>query len=81
MATKKDFNRNHPELREGEIFIMNTWDNGCNCSWKTKRLGNQAYDIHGNPMRDGTPLFAQKKELDDAGVPTAGMVPIPVTTK
>ena len=89
MAKKREsFNKKHPELREGEVFISNIsslrvcsprlsiypdWpdDNRSDwecIGWKTKRMGNIAYDIHGRPINGMHPVFAQRAELQKDGV-------------
>lgn len=69
----KNFNRNHPETREGEVFITNTDHSDYNhIGWTTKRAGDVAYDIYGKPIGRGWPgsfpVFAQKSELEEAGI-------------
>lgn len=84
MAKKKDFNKTHPELREGEVFIANIFpdrksigdDNRTDVEcigWKSKRVGKKAYDINGQHMEDTLPVFAQRSELQKAGVNTDRM--------
>jgi hypothetical protein len=34
-------NENHPELRDGEMFITNSYENGREVGWKTKRIGKK----------------------------------------
>lgn len=61
----------HPELQRGEVWITNVFPEhpGSDkieigwCGYATKRLGNVAYDIHSNPVRQGRPLFAQEAEV------------------
>lgn len=75
-----DFNKTHPELRNGEVFITNAseeddgWDS---IGWKTKRKGEFSYDIHGKPLGyrwpDSFPVFALRKELEEAGIDTSNM--------
>lgn len=71
-----DFNENHPEKGDDEIFITNAWegdreglfDNEKDYSrigWKTKRKGRQAYDIYGKPLKNGYPVFVKKSEYED----------------
>lgn len=86
----KDFNKNHPELRKGEVFIVNICSKGSSrvpqlgaefgwlgdnrsdwecIGWKTKRMGNVAYDIYGSPLSGATrPVFAKRTELKKAGL-------------
>ncbi len=63
-------NKNHPELLPGEVFITNA-DNGSfpQIGWETKRRGNVAYDISGQPLGNrwpgSFPVFAQKSEIGE----------------
>lgn len=63
-------NRSHPELREGERWVSNVipteefgvYDGGPTGTFRiffsNQRLGEVAYDVHGNPVGDGyRPLF------------------------
>lgn len=64
----KDFNYNHPEEGENEVFVTNAWeDDYYHIGWSTKRKGKQAYDIYGNPLKSGFPVFVKKSELEAAG--------------
>lgn len=78
------FNLKHPELLNGEMFLTNVFegmpdfdddeDDGSleyqfrSIGWASKRLGNQAYDIRGNPLPTGHPVFVKMAELEHAGV-------------
>jgi hypothetical protein len=67
----KNFNSNHPEKLEGEVFLSNGWeDDYMQFGWKTKRKGNQAYDIYGTPLKTGYPVFVKKSELQANGIDT-----------
>lgn len=70
----------HPELQDGEVFVTNAserssgkyqddprsdWDA---CGWTTKRRGKIAYDIQYKPISGMFPIFAQRQELEAAGV-------------
>ena len=86
MTERVSFNKSHPELKEGEVFIGNIslgyhphldivdpdWSDYRTdwevIGWKTKRRGNVAYDIYGKPINGMCPVFAQKSELEEAGV-------------
>lgn len=63
----KSFNQNHPELREGELFLVNGQvENLEETAWKSKRPGTQAYTRDGK--RFGTehgffPIFVSREEL------------------
>lgn len=74
---KKDFNKNHPERLDDEVFITNSddeFDFEENRSsydavgWKTKRRGEVAYDIYGKPLgqrwRGSFPVFAKIAEIE-----------------
>ena len=64
-----NFNDRHPELLEGEIFLGNVWNiEPFKCYWGTKRYGQQSYDVDGVPLSGYFPLFAQRSELEAAGV-------------
>jgi hypothetical protein len=61
----------HPEIRKGEVYMGNvTQDAFKHRPWKTKRLGKQPIDVHGNPIPVKTlfPLFVNSSELTDAGL-------------
>ena len=66
-----EFNRKHPELRKGEVFMGNVrpGPNGTYVQALKKhprkvkpgeRLGTRAYDIYGNPAEDLRPLFVKE---------------------
>ena len=66
-----NFNHKHPELREGEIWLSNVLkeynsSRRTKCyddfTYKSKRLGKQAYDIHGNLIEEASPVFISKAE-------------------
>lgn len=78
-----NFNKAHPELKKGEVFLTNTsderipfhsdrdckWESGWEAIlWKTKRRGITAYDIYGHPFNYAFPVFVRKSELLKAGV-------------
>ena len=64
-----------PELHTGEVFVTNVrkdeslsaarfdWDR-----WKTGRKGSVAYDADDNELPDCVPVFAQRSELEAAGI-------------
>lgn len=73
------FNENHPELREGEVFVGNIeMVHFVQSEHKTKRLGYQAYMRNGTPMRRRKkgeswhsflyPMFVQRSELEEKGL-------------
>ena len=81
MSEKKvSFNRNHPELREGEVFLTNAFDdsNGRfpddprsdweSVGWKSKRAGVTAYTTDGQVIPKMFPIFAKRSELSGKGV-------------
>ena len=56
-------NKNHPELKEGEVFLTNTANpEMTNIGWESKRLGVVAYDIHGLIVKGLYPVFKNKDE-------------------
>ncbi|MDP3726471.1 MAG: hypothetical protein Q8R36_04725 [bacterium] len=71
-----DANNQHPELRKGEIFLTNCIPDEmlevheifASIGWKTKRLGEQSYDVDGKSIHACRPVFILKSELDEAGV-------------
>lgn len=71
--TNRGFNNSHPELQMGEVFLANIslgdyyseWEH---IVWKTKRMGEVAYSIDGRLVNGLRPVFAQRDELEKAGV-------------
>ena len=77
-----NFNKTHPELKKGEVFLTNASDErmpaGGRCrkwesdwesiGWRTKRRGVTAYDIYGKAFKYAFPVFVQRSELVRAGV-------------
>jgi len=57
----------HPELREGEVFLGNvTKQEGISGSiYRSTRLGDVAYDSKGQPIEGMFPTFANKEEMDE----------------
>ncbi len=77
----KSFNKKHPEIQNGEVFLTNVGDNHdfssvymehgdgfSNIGWKTKRRGSIAYDIYGKPVSGMKPVFVQRDELKKGGI-------------
>lgn len=67
----------HPELREGEIFLGNFMRSYylSNIGWKTKRIGIHAYNHETNqPLEQDNdnfrlyPVFVKEEELKNDGV-------------
>lgn len=59
------FNETHPEMREGELFLINaTWAGYERIRWKTKRRGLQAYTEQGEEVTGYIPVFVQRKEFN-----------------
>ena len=59
----ESYNRNHPELRDGEVFLTNIEPEELHSiEWKTKRMGRVAYDRRGWVIYDRhlVPVFVQK---------------------
>jgi len=65
-------NKQHPELRDGEIFLENCYSHYDRIGWQSKRAGQQAYDNSGNAISAALcfPVFVRESELVDAGVST-----------
>lgn len=63
---KTDFNDNHPELREDEMFVGNVLMSSYEDSgWESKRLGKIAYTASGVIIEEEPnmyPLFKSKNE-------------------
>ncbi|MEW6170551.1 MAG: hypothetical protein AB1472_03220 [Candidatus Omnitrophota bacterium] len=60
----------HPELREGEVFFGNFFsfgilfsDRDINIGNPNMRIGKIAYDVDGNILKNGVPVFIQKSEF------------------
>ncbi len=64
------FNKTHPELREGEVFLTNVDDTEdySYISWKSKRKGYVAYSKSGEILEYMRPIFVEKSELDETGI-------------
>ena len=58
----------HPECQEGEVFLTNSSDYGSGVGWKTKRIGEIAYDKSGKVVKGLRPVFVQAAELKKAGI-------------
>ncbi|MDO8523588.1 MAG: hypothetical protein Q7S12_04925 [bacterium] len=71
---KNSKNKNHPELRAGEVFITNADESIPDhllterTGWKTARPGKAAYDSDGKILIGKRPIFIQRTELEDLGV-------------
>ncbi|MFC1638471.1 hypothetical protein ACFL2R_03535 [Patescibacteria group bacterium] len=64
---------NHPECGGKEIFLMNTTKEDFNelTKWEKKRLGDLAYDMHGELLRSYDqahlfPMFVDKEEYNNS---------------
>ena len=79
----KTENKNHPELQEGEVFLTNAFDDRIpmhiddyvddrsdweSIGWRSKRMGEVAYDIYGNPINGMFPVFVGRDELIKGGI-------------
>ncbi len=57
----------HPEQDEGEVFLGNCTEDNYeeNTGWETKRMGQVAYDVNGEPIRSINlfPVFVQQDEI------------------
>ena len=64
-ALNESYNKNHPELRKGEMFFTNVDTKGFRrMGWVTKRQGQIAYDVNGKVVQGHLPVFIQKSEYD-----------------
>ncbi len=75
MARSK-FNKNHPELLDGEVFLTNAFGD-CKCGWdmmglRTLRCGLYAYNDNGDRV-SGYPVFAMRNELMNKGICISGI--------
>jgi len=62
------YNEQHPELRPGEVWLANGDVSGRqSIKYESMRVGWQAYDIHGKPVRGLRPVFVSKKEYEEKG--------------
>jgi hypothetical protein len=60
----------HPEAQPGEVWLFNVSPGYyLNCSYATKRLGENAYGRAGQRIAILKPLFVQQYELDAKGLP------------
>lgn len=58
-------NKNHPEIRPGEMWLTNMMDLEYHMiSYKTKRIGRVAYAKSGYVIQGVFPVFVQKSEYD-----------------
>jgi len=58
--------QDHPEQEKDEIFVTNLFGEDQDIDWyKTKRLGNIAYNRQGTIVADGLPMFVKKTEFDE----------------
>jgi hypothetical protein len=61
----------HPEAHDCEIWLGNLYAVDFNLvGWKTKRLGKEAFNSDGTPLRGGNmrPVLVQRAEIEAAGV-------------
>jgi hypothetical protein len=68
-----DFERDHPEREEGEVFVTNS-NTMRFVGWKTKRKGKIPYDVHGNQNypKGWFPIFAQIEDVRQNSTLTDG---------
>ncbi len=65
---RRDFNKTHPELLEGEVWMANVQQEQAErMSYITKRVGNKAYDSKGKIQSGLYPVFVKLIELRAAG--------------
>lgn len=63
---EENFNVNHPEIRDGEMFLTNILaEDYIHIGWKTKRSGLQAYTVYGESLSHYVPVFVQKEEYEE----------------
>lgn len=61
----KNFNTDHPEIRQGEVWVANaTPEEIEEINWKTRRVGHQAYNSSGKPIPGVKPVFIQVEEAE-----------------
>lgn len=73
--------KDHPELREGEVFLTNIESplrsreertigtaRFHEIIYQTKRLGEVAYTTSGQVLKGNSPVFVQRQELLEAGI-------------
>ena len=67
------FNKTHPELKDGEAFLMNAISvskaEELQSKFDTVRMGDTAYDPNGDVSSSMKPFFISKQELKERGVP------------
>lgn len=64
MVNKMFNNKNHPELKEGEMWLSN----GVNLykiGYKTKRMGGLAFNKYGEIITELHPIFVQISEYNE----------------
>jgi hypothetical protein len=76
MSTKTDNLQTfkHPELRIGEVFLINADRNRFEkLPWKTKRAGCSTFDGNGTPINheDWFPVFVASEEIFNEGLRSA----------
>jgi hypothetical protein len=65
-----EFNKQHPELKEGEMFILNEEENStaqitfASMPYETKRYGKTAYDDTGKKLEKTKPIFIKIEEFN-----------------
>ena len=63
------FNPEHPEQRDGEVFLCNsTVDDYSDIRFTSKRRGQTAYDWKDNPIRSMFPVFVKRDEVTAKGI-------------
>jgi hypothetical protein len=70
--TDVKFEKRHPELRDGEVFIGNIVpEDVAEMGWETLRVGKTAYDVCGKPINEARrpvvvmyPAFVSKEEAE-----------------
>ena len=64
VSEMQNFNKNHPEKAEDEFFCTNLPEDAFQwVMWRTKRLGDIAYDKLGGIVKNLKPIFVKKEEV------------------
>ncbi len=59
----------HPERYDYEVLIANCRISDISqITWKSKRIGNVAYDVSGNRIWELVPIFVSKWEIKERGL-------------
>lgn len=68
---ERNFNAHHPELKKGEVFLINVLRNAPpgysgfeTIDYKTKRMGKKGYNPLGLEVNEWAPVFVSKEEYE-----------------